>query len=170
MWSAARATLSAWMPLSAPLAVHDVRDLGRLVTSVISSSRVDLTWTEREDLDAYLLATAWELSTRYEPGGSVSFSTWATTTLKLRTIDFVRKERGRTRWAFAGGRVHERERPTFVSLDAEHGDRLDAALAARGGDPADDCDPDLAGVLADGDRTRAGDLAALGIPPARRAS
>jgi len=150
------------------LELHDIRDAAAVVSSVVRTSKLELRFHEREDLEQYLLGELWILSLRYEPGG-ISFSTWATTTLKLRTIDFFRRERGRTRWQFGDGRVHERERPTFVSLEVEHGDRLDAALAAGGGDPADVCDPALQRVLADGDRTRSRDLETLGLDHARRA-
>jgi DNA-directed RNA polymerase specialized sigma24 family protein len=90
------------MPLlSRPLPLFDVRDVEALCTGIVRHSRLPLDHHDREDLTAYLIATCWELSLRYEPGRT-SFSTWATTTLKLRVIDWNRKRNGRTRWQFSG--------------------------------------------------------------------
>jgi DNA-directed RNA polymerase specialized sigma24 family protein len=123
--------------LSSTLTLHDVRDVESLCARVVERSGVELRSHERDDLMAYLVSECWVLSRRYEAGG-IKFSTWATTTLKLRAIDWVRKERGRTRWQFTG-RVHERKQPALLSLD-----NPDAGLAetipARSGDPALDED------------------------------
>jgi DNA-directed RNA polymerase specialized sigma24 family protein len=153
------------MPLlSRPLPLFDVRNVEALCTSIVQRSRLSLDHHDREDLTAYLIATCWELSLRYEPG-KTSFSTWATTTLKLRTIDWNRKRNGRTRWQFSG-HTYERERPQFVSLDAE----LVDTLAAGAGDPALDSETDLAGVLDAGGSPEARDYLALGLePPGRTA-
>jgi DNA-directed RNA polymerase specialized sigma24 family protein len=150
--------------LAGKLPLHDVRDVGALAARVVSTSRLKLNWHEREDLEAYLIATAWELSTRYEPG-AVSFSTWATTTLKLRTIDWYRACRGRTVWKFADT-THERARPELVSLDAG----LVDTLASGAGDPADDRGTDLAWLVGAGSSTRTRDLEALGLRPPHRAA
>lgn len=168
--------------LAGKLPLHDVRDAEALAVRVVSTSRLNLSWHEREDLTAYLIATAWELSTRYEPGGRTSFSTWATTTLRLRTIDWVRASRGRTVWKFAGS-THERQRPQILSLDATYADlngaRIDETdkrdplvdtLPAGAGDPQEDCGANLAWLLDARSSSRAGDLATLGLPPPRRAA
>jgi DNA-directed RNA polymerase specialized sigma24 family protein len=154
------------MLLAGKLTLHDVRDVGALAARVASTSRLKLSWHEREDLEAYLIATAWELSTRYEPG-AISFSTWATTTLKLRTIDWYRACRGRTVWKFADT-THERARPELVSLDERTG--LGDTLPSRAGDPADDRSTDLAWLLNYRGGSRARDLDTLGLRPPRRAA
>jgi DNA-directed RNA polymerase specialized sigma24 family protein len=130
----------------------------------LQKSRFSLTPAERDDLLAYLLSTAWELSRRYEPGG-ITFSTYAGTTLKRRAIDWLRKERGRTTWRFAGGRTYERERPVFVPLESG----LDGTVGSWTGDPAADRSPDLDRVLGTRGSARARDLETLGLPAARRA-
>jgi hypothetical protein len=50
--------------------------------------------------------------------------------LAKRIVDWYRKEKGQTRWAFKN-RVYERPRPEFVSLDGPEHDRLDAAQPGR---------------------------------------
>jgi DNA-directed RNA polymerase specialized sigma24 family protein len=146
------------MPLlSRPLLLYDVRDVEALCTSIVQRSRLSLDHHDREDLTAYLIATCWELSLRYEPGRT-SFSTWATTTLRLRVIDWNRARNGRTRWQFSG-HTYERERPRLVPLDAELVDTLPTGT----GDPALDSDPDLGGILDAGDRQEARDYLALGL-------
>jgi DNA-directed RNA polymerase specialized sigma24 family protein len=152
------------MPLlSRPLPLFDVRDVEALCTGIVQRSRLTLDHHDREDLTAYLIATCWELSLRYEPG-QTSFSTWATTTLKLRVIDWNRKRNGRTRWQFSG-HTYERERPRLVPLDAE----LVDTLPARAGDPALDSETALGGILDAGDSQEARDYLALGLEPPRRA-
>jgi DNA-directed RNA polymerase specialized sigma24 family protein len=149
--------------LSRPLPLFDVRDVEALCTSIVQRSRLPLDHHDREDLTTYLIETCWELSLRYEPGPT-SFSTWATTTLKLRTIDWNRKRNGRTRWQFSG-HIYERPRPVVVSLDTE----LVDTLAAGAGDSALDSETDLAGVLDSGGSQIARDYLALGLEPPRRA-
>ena len=115
--------------LAGKLALHDVRDVEGLCARIAQRSAPELSWHEREDLGAYLVATAWELSRRYEPGGANSFSTWATTTLQRRLVDWRRAKDGRSVWRFGDGTVYERPRPELVSLDP----RLEQALAEGGG-------------------------------------
>lgn len=89
-------------------------------------------------------------------------SAYADQRLRLRLVEWKRA-RFRTRWKFKD-RVYERPRPQLVPLD--YLDRLDAALAARSGDPADSGDSALGGLLDDGDRQRAArDLDTLGLGP-----
>ena len=159
------------MVLGSRLALHDVDDVERLCRRVIRQSGLELNFHEEEDLLAYLVATTWELSLRFERGViRKDFGCWATVTLKRRTTDWVRAKRGRTVWKFAG-RTHTRERPTIISLDDDpERSGMAEALRARGGDVALDSSPDLERLLALGDRQRARDYAALGLDPPRRAA
>lgn len=105
--------------LNGRLELWDVRDVEQFCGHLIGNKWADLTPYEKEDLHAYLIATCWELSLRYRPGG-ISFSTWAGNTLRKRAIDWYRNERGRTRYVFKD-RIIERDLPQFVSLDSELG-------------------------------------------------
>jgi DNA-directed RNA polymerase specialized sigma24 family protein len=149
--------------LSRPLPLFDVRDVEALCTSIVQRNRLSLDHRDREDLIAYLIATCWELSLRYEPGRT-SFSTWAGNTLRLRVFDWNRARNGRTRWQFSG-HVYERERPRLVPLDAE----LVDTLPAGAGEPALDSDPDLGGIFDPGGSQEARDYLVLGLDPPRRA-
>ena len=150
-----------------PLSLHDCRDAFGLCSMVASKSAAGLSRDDREDLHAYLVVECWKLSTRFEPGRStVSFTTHATTTLRLRAVDWRRQRFGRTKWKFAGHTV-TRERPQLVPLDGgDDGDdrgRLGRLVDPGNGDPADSRSPDLAGLLGARDRSRARDLATLGL-------
>jgi DNA-directed RNA polymerase specialized sigma24 family protein len=149
--------------LSRPLPLFDVRDVEALCTSIVQRNRLSLDHRDREDLIAYLIATCWELSLRYEPGRT-SFSTWAGNTLRLRVFDWNRARNGRTRWQFSG-HVYERERPLLVPLDAE----LVDTLPAGAGDPALDSDPDLGGFSIQEVARKLGTTSVLGLDPPRRA-
>ena len=154
------------MPLlPAKLTILDVDDVERFASQIVRFSGLDLSHHEREDLTAYLIETAWELSLRYDPAGVSSFRIWARRTLRLRCVDWVRSHRGRTKWSFAAG-SYERPRTRLVSLDNGVGsadDRLGEALAACDGDPASGRDSDLRGLFAGRDRQRARDLAEMGL-------
>ena len=153
------------------LALYDIADTAGFVGAIVNRSGLALSWSDREDLEQYLLATAWEISLTFEPGqGSVGFSTYAGNILRRRTHDWVRQQNGRTVWKFKD-RVHERPRPVLLSLDLDgpDGDRLRSTLAEGAGDPAADCDPDRERLLSDGDRTRDRDYTTLGLDPPRRA-
>ncbi len=153
---------------SRALRLHDVADAEALAASIVYGSGLELSYHDAEDLHAYLVATAWQLSLVYEPGG-ISFSSWAGTTLRRRLVDWQRQRFGRTRWQFAG-RSYERARPQLVSLDDPEHDRLGDDLTARGGDPEADCDSGLGGLYAARDRARAADYETLGLRPPRRAA
>jgi hypothetical protein len=89
----------------------------RTATSIAGS------WSEREDLEAYLVSTLWEISLTYEPGRILKrFSTWAGIVLRRRVVDWQRAKLGRTKWQFRNAdgslRVHKRERPQFVPFDS----------------------------------------------------
>lgn len=137
------------MLLASKLSLHDVADTEGLCVRIVQTSRLPLTFHEKEDLCAHLIGEAWVLSTRYEPGAR-SFSAWATNTLKLRAIDWARARKGRTRWVFSD-HVHERERPDVLSLDERRERGLDDPVPGGVLDGAGDCDPDLERLL----RTRA---------------
>ena len=161
--------------LSRPFALHDIRDSEAFAARIIQRSRLELSYYDHEDLLAYLVETAWELSLRYRRGNPdfpARFSVYATNILRRRVVDWQRQRDGRTRWQFAGGRTYERPRPQFQSLDADDGDRdrLERALGPRAGDPADDCGPDLGRVVGERRRSRAQDYAALGLEPPGRAA
>jgi hypothetical protein len=111
------------------LRLHDVDDASAFAWRVVGDCGFDLRPHEAEDLHAFLIATCWELSLAYDADrDSVRFSTLAYRRLRQRSVDWLRRERGRVRWQFSG-RTHERRRPEFVCLD----DRLvDADARARG--------------------------------------
>jgi DNA-directed RNA polymerase specialized sigma24 family protein len=148
-----------------PLRLFDVHDTEAFCWHIVRSSDLKLTYHEAEDLCAFLVSSAWEISLRFEPGRGVQFSRYARTRLRNKTTDWLRKERGRTKWTFSGGRVYERKLPSFVSFDTDisEGDQLDATLGTRTGDPTSDRDPALARILDDGDRRKARDYELLGL-------
>lgn len=116
-----------------PLRLHDVQDASALCWRAVENARLELTWHEREDLHGYLLVACWELSLQYDPERRrVAFSTFATHRLRWAAVDWVRKTKGRTRWQFSNGRVHERRRPEFVPLDHPDLDRV-GGVNGRGG-------------------------------------
>jgi hypothetical protein len=149
-----------------PLALHDVADAERFCAFIVTQSRLELSYHDREDLHAWLLSECWLLSLRFEPGG-ISFSTFAGNTLRRRAIDWQRSHFGRRTWRFKD-RVYERPKVELVSLDATEEDRLERALTVQAGDPEADSDPAFGGLLSDGDRQRARDLDALGLSASRR--
>ncbi|MBA2360806.1 MAG: hypothetical protein H0V79_07755 [Actinobacteria bacterium] len=159
------------MLLSSPFLLHGV-DVEALAWRVIAADRrLDLRHHQREELAGYLIAEIWRLSLRFEPGRG-SFAGFAHSTARLRVTDWLRAEFGRTIWKFSE-HSYERERPGVVSLDSmatDERDRVDRTLTAREGDPAGDRDPDLRGLEADRDRTRALDYGLLGLDPPRRAA
>ena len=154
--------------LNSRLALHDVDDAEGFCAQLAGRAGLELSFHEREDLLAFLIATCWFLSTKYEPGG-MAFSTYATYTLKLRIVDWQRAKKGRSKWQFKDS-TYERPRVQLVSLDAldTDGDQLVDALTTQAGDPSSDCDPAFGGLLADGDRQRARDLDTLGLSATRR--
>ncbi len=62
--------------LNGKLALHDVKDIEGLCIRIAAKQR--LQGEEFEDLVAYLVSTAWELSERYERGdGGLRFGSYA---------------------------------------------------------------------------------------------
>lgn len=109
------------MLLNGKLALHDIDDTEALCVFVIKRSGLELSRQDREELLTQLIEDCWKLSLRFEHDG-ISFSTWATTTLKRRVVDWQRQSGGRTKWQFAN-RTYERTLPSLVALD----DREDGA-------------------------------------------
>jgi hypothetical protein len=153
------------------LALYDIADTAGFVGAIVNRSGLALSWSDREDLEQYLLSTAWEISLTFEPGrGSVGFSTYAGNILRRRTHDWVRQKNGRTIWRFGDGRVHERPRPQLLSFDDDaERDRLVDTLGTGTGDSETDRDEDLGRLYATRDRARTRDLYEMGLEPPRRA-
>lgn len=148
------------------LPLHDVEDAFALVASVIERSGLELSVEDRDDLKQTLALEAWQLSLTYRPGPA-SFSTFISTRLRFRVVDWNRGRRGRTRWSFGSGRVFERTLPELVPLDTERA-QLELALGTRAGDFEADRDEALRGLFESRDRARARDLRTLGIETRRR--
>jgi DNA-directed RNA polymerase specialized sigma24 family protein len=148
-----------------PLRLFDVRDTEAFCWRIVRSSNPDLNHHDAEDLCAFLVASAWEISLTFDPSKGVWFSRYARTRLRNKTVDWVRKEKGRTKWTFSGGRVYERKRPQFVSFD----DELVSSLRALGSDPEDGGDPDFRRPVSERSRRRSRDLECLGLEEDARA-
>ena len=155
--------------LSRPFPLHDIDDTAAYCAPIVERYGADLEWHDREDLHAYLVETAWQLSLRHDASRG-KFSAWLGWKLGQRAHDWRRQRFGRTRWKFSG-HTYERERPRLVSVDADHSlrDQLELALGSGAGDREADRDTDLEGLDEERDRQRAWDLAALGLEAARRA-
>jgi hypothetical protein len=110
-----------------------------------SGSGLRLSWDREEELLAELVAVAWELSRKHDgrrhPGG---FAKGCYRLLCLRTVDWIRRTEGRTRWSFSlegaqrsrrrrvvetdGVAVVDHPRPQVLSLDVPVGSDSDASL------------------------------------------
>lgn len=99
--------------LASPLALHDVQDVeglaGRVLAERLREWRASLPTSKGEEALAFLIATAWELSLDHDPAIQ-AFATRAYRTLRLRLVDWYRKEFGDSRHA---------PRPVELSLDHE---------------------------------------------------
>jgi hypothetical protein len=114
------------------LALWDVDDAVGFVSAIVTRSGLSLSWSDREDLEQFLLVQAWELSLVYDTGDPKyppRFAVYATNILRKRVVDWQRK-RYRTIWKFKG-RVYERPQPQLVSFDGDDAerDRLEQDLA-----------------------------------------
>jgi hypothetical protein len=149
------------------LQLHDVQDAERFVSAIASKSGLALSYHDREDLQQWLLEQVWTLSLKYTPGrgSTTSFAGWATTQLRLRVVDWQRARFGRTKWQFRD-HVHERKRPTVVSLDYGDADRdrLGESDSTDGGDPATSGDTDGRWLHAERGRRRTRDLEEMADP------
>jgi Sigma-70 region 2 len=98
--------------LAGTLALGDVGDVESLARRALDdwlhSKGAHLRPQLYEDCLQHLLAVAWELWQRFDPGRGLSFSTYCYRTLKLRIVDWYRHEFGDSRYG---------ERPQVLSLD-----------------------------------------------------
>ena len=126
--------------LNGRLTLHEIDDVEafcrRVVDAHLSSTRTHLRRDDADDLLAYTIELAWEISQRFDKTCGVSFSTYAYRLLRVRCVDWMRQRYGRTKWTFGDGTVHTRERPEALSLDApdSDGDRLGDAIADSSSD------------------------------------
>lgn len=141
--------------LNERFALHDIRDVEAYCAQILHRHDHQLNPTDREDLLAYLIETAWELSLKYDPAGRPArFGVYAHPILQRRVTDWKRQRHGRTTWTF-GTHTYTRPRPVVESLDelghaepeagrdpAAHGDTGDLVrlLRARGSSEAWDND------------------------------
>jgi hypothetical protein len=152
------------------LTLHDVDDAEAFVGAIVSRCGFALSHHEREDLSAYLVASAWELSLRYDRGDpqySPRFALYAKGILGRRAVDWNRKRLGRTVWKFKD-RTYERPRRELVDIDAPHIRELVDAVATWGSDSETDCDSPVRRLFDERDRYATRDYAALGLEPDRR--
>jgi hypothetical protein len=107
--------------LRGKLVLHDVPDVEVLCVKVVRSyertTQADFPPADREDLVAYLIAAAWELSIRFDAGRGVPFESILRLQLPFRVVDFIRKNNGRTSWRFSS-HEYTREAVRNLSLDA----------------------------------------------------
>jgi hypothetical protein len=151
-----RATLAKW-------ALEDIEDVEAFVATIARDVRANLQWWQRDDLHAYLLAECWILHGKWRRAATPSFYQYARYLLKLRVVDHVRQERGRTKWQRSGGIIYERERPELLSLDAfvGTGSPLRDALPDLASDPETDCASAVTWLLAERDSRRDRDYGEL---------
>jgi hypothetical protein len=104
-------------------------------SDTVAELGLKLSWCEHEDLAAYLIATCWEISRGFDPHAGGSFPRYARRILGLRTVDWIRQHRGRTRWQTSGG-SYERPRTQLVSFDSldPDADRMGTAVTGGGVD------------------------------------
>jgi hypothetical protein len=118
----------------------DVEDVEAVVRQELADATRRRGGYLRADAVAWLLGEAWQASERFDPGRGVPFRAYLKRTIKLRSVDFLRAQLGRSRWTFSDGRVHERERRQPLSLDGPAGgpsdDRLGDTLPGSGLDDA----------------------------------
>jgi DNA-directed RNA polymerase specialized sigma24 family protein len=153
------------------LSLHDIDDGVAFVAAITNRSGLELSWADREDLQQFLLTTAWEISLTFEPGRSgVTFSSFAGTILRRRVVDWRRKSAGgRTKWTFKT-HTYERQLPSFVPFDDSAVDRLERTQPEGGGDREVGSDLGDGGLVVSGDRQRARDFELLGLEPDGRAA
>jgi RNA polymerase sigma factor (sigma-70 family) len=77
--------------------LHDVRDAVALVKSIVARSSIPA--HARDDAIGHLLVEIVDLAGRYDPARGISFSNYASQTLPLRLVDYVRRELGDSRYA-----------------------------------------------------------------------
>jgi DNA-directed RNA polymerase specialized sigma24 family protein len=155
--------------LNGTLELWDIRDAEAYCAGLLRNAKLNLTTDDHEDALAYLIETAWELSTKDPQPWRTSFSGWLTPILRLRIVDWQRQRHGRSTWQFKN-HTYQRARPELVSYEAEanvhsrnegnntdrYTDRLARAITETHRDPPRDRDAsDLVRLL----RTRSSDEA-----------
>lgn len=155
--------------LGAVWKLGDVADVESLAWKALDAS--GLSFDDADDAIAHAFECVIKAWPKWNPA-KASASTFLYSVCRFGFVDYQRKTRGRTKWSFAGGRVHERTLPTFVSLDGDDADRdrLVQSLATRPGDSEAGGAPAFEGLLDRGSCTRARDYEELGLVPPRRAA
>ena len=72
------------------LRLHDVDDAEAFCTAIVTRSGLSLSWSDREDLEQFLVVQMWELSLRYDRGDPQyppRFAAYATNILRKRVVD-----------------------------------------------------------------------------------
>lgn len=77
--------------LQGRLELHDIHDVEGFCTTIANGRLRQYAPWRQEDLIAYLITEAWELSTRYTPESTIPFSTYVGITLRKRIIDWIRR-------------------------------------------------------------------------------
>jgi hypothetical protein len=103
----------------ARLKLHEIEDAEALAAWIVHRSGLMLSPEDREDAQQRLLLELWKLSIDFDPACGRRFDAFATAVLRRKLVDWQRERFGRTIWRFSGGRVYERKRPEFVSLDVD---------------------------------------------------
>jgi hypothetical protein len=144
--------------------MHDVEDVeafcGRVLDEQLKRFGAVLRPDVYEDAMAYLLAETWKLSTKWDPAkGIPSFSTFAYRRLRFAVVNWYRATFGDSRYNSARRAALN----ATLSLEADFASdtQLVELIAGSGGDPADDCSPDLTRVLHEAGSSRARDLAEI---------
>jgi hypothetical protein len=137
------------------VAFHDVDDAERFCARILDEELrafgAHLSRHDQEDALSYLIGEAWRLSVWYDPSVGQEFSTYARRQLRLRFVDWLRTQLGRTRWSHSDrGRV-ERPRRELLSLDGfvDEGGEVVGGVRAGTLDTPFGCDPALGRLLAD---------------------
>jgi hypothetical protein len=106
--------------------LHNIEDVEAFCAVIIQRAGLDLSYHDSEDLLAFLIESAWELSIAYDRGDpkftDTYFPFYAKRMLSRRVVDWQRNRNGRTRWTDSKrwpetNGVYERERPILVTLD-----------------------------------------------------
>ena len=165
--------------LNGRFALHglDVEPLvARVVDGTLRKRNIVLDAHRREDLIAFCISELWVASRKFDAGRYREFRQFADPVVRRRVVDWLRSDRGRSRWAFGAdaqhiraefresGGVYERERPTVLSLDGPVGDdggTLGDALPDLAGDRSPGGAPSLDRLLDERDRFRAQDQATI---------
>lgn len=161
--------------LNGTLSLWDVDDTERFCRSIANAflrrKRASLSHEDLEDLVSYLITEAWELSQRYDPAKSSSFSKYAYGVLPNKVSSWYRSRFAPRDQTSEGW--YKRLYPTSKPVDADHRrgfffpeslnterhehhavepdggqDPVVTAVRARSADPLLDCDPALHDVIA----------------------